>query len=272
MSARNEIGYERVLVPVGDKSDPNKLTELSSILVDPRRGAVRFTHVTTDRSFVGSQENWRTGSDSVAESQHTLREEGIESTGTIRTASTALDGILEEADEYDAEAVLIGWTDKDSVSSLVDKLLRKASCDVIVFSADRDPIDTDSILVPVVTQPDESRLQMLAIMSQRTDASMTFAYVAGAEGTEEEGRTLLDRSAERLAEYGVQAETELVSASNAVDALGELSADHDVMVIGTSRGWWLRKTLFGRKTDKIAQESQCSLLMHKWQGEVPPES
>nr|WP_235271259.1 hypothetical protein [Halorubrum saccharovorum] len=52
MTDSNDIGYERVLVPVGDKSDPNMLTHLSSILVDPRRGAVRFTHVTTDRSFV----------------------------------------------------------------------------------------------------------------------------------------------------------------------------------------------------------------------------
>ena len=108
MTTPNEIGYERVLVPVGDKSDPNMLTELSSTLVDPRRGAVRFTHVTTDRSFVGGQEEWRTGSDSVAESQHTLREESIESTGTIRTASSALEGILEEAEEYEADAILIG--------------------------------------------------------------------------------------------------------------------------------------------------------------------
>jgi len=272
MSERNKIGYKRVLVPVGDKSDPNMLTELSSILVDPRRGAVQFTHVTTDRSFVGSQENWRTGSESVAESQHTLREEGIESTGTIRTASTALDGILEEAEEYEADAILIGWTDKESVSSLVDRLLRKANCDVIVFSADDDPIDAESILVPVVVPPDENRLQMLAIMSQRTEARVTFGYVAGAEGSEQDGRDLLDQSVDRLAKYGVQAETELTSASNPIQKLGELSADHDIMVIGTSRGWWLRKTLFGRKTDKIANEAQCSLLMHKWQGEVPPES
>ena len=271
MTAPNEIGYERVLVPVGDKSDPNMLTELSSTLVDPRRGAVRFTHVTTDRSFVGGQEEWRTGSDSVAESQHTLREESIESTGTIRTASSALEGILEEAEEYEADAILIGWTDKDSVSSLVDKLLRKANCDVVVFSGDRDPVDTESILVPVVAEPDENRLRMLAIMSQRTGASVTFAYIAGAEGSEQEGRDLLERSAERLAEHGVQAEMELTTAENAVDALEELSADYNIMVIGTSRGWWLRKTLFGRKTDTIANEAQCSVLMHKWQGEVPPE-
>lgn len=272
MIENNDIGYERVLVPVGDKSDPNMLTHLSSILVDPRCGAVRFTHVTTDRSFVGSQENWRTGSDSVAESQHTLREEGIESTGTIRTASSALDGILEEADEYDADAILIGWTDKDSVSNLVDRLLRKANCDVVVFSADGNPVDTDSILVPVVTLPDENRLQMLATMSQRTEATVTFAYVAGDEGTEAEGQDLLDRSVDRLEEYGVQAETELTSSEDPVQKLGELSGDHDIMMTGTSRGWWLRKTLFGRKTDKIAREAQCSLLMHKWQGEVPPDS
>jgi len=272
MVANNDVGYERVLVPVGDKSDPNMLTQLSSTLVDPRRGAVRFTHVTTDRSFVGSQEAWRTGSDSVAESQHTLREEGVESDGTIRTASSALDGILEEAEEYDADAILIGWTDKDSVSSLVDKLLRKANCDVIVFSADDDPVDAESILVPVVVPPDENRLQMIAIMSQRTDATVTFGYVAGSEGSKEDGRELLDQSVDRLAEYGVQAQTELTGATNPVQKLGELSADHDIMVIGTSRGWWLRKTLFGRKTDKIAREAQCSLLMHKWQGEVPPDS
>jgi len=272
MTQQNEIGYDRVLVPVGDKSDPNMLTQLSSILVDPRRGAVRFTHVTTDRSFVGSQENWRTGSESVAESQHTLREEGIDSTGTIRTASSALDGILEEADEYDSDTILIGWTDKDSVSSLVDRLLRKANCDVIVFNAHEDPVDTDSILVPVVVPPDENRLQMLAIMSQRTEATVTFAYVSGGEGSEEEGRDLLEQSVDRLAEHGVQAETEFTSSGNPVKKLGELSGDHDIMVIGTSRGWWLRKTLFGRKTDKIAREAQCSILMHKWQGEVPPDS
>lgn len=271
MTTTNEIGYERVLVPVGDKSDPNMLTHLASILVDPRRGAVRFTHVTTDRSFVSSQENWRTGSNAVAESQHTLREEGIESTGTIRTASSAVGGILEEADEYDADAILIGWTDKDSVSRLVDKLLRNADCDVVVFSADDDPIETDSILVPVVVPPDENRLQMLAIMSQRTDASVTFAYIDGDEGNQDEGRALLDQSVDALAEYGVQADTEFTEANNAVIELGRLSAGYDMMVIGTSRGWWLKKTLFGRKTDKIAREAQCSLLMHKWHGEIPPE-
>ena len=272
MTDTNDIGYERALVPVGDKSDPNMLTALSSILVDPRRGAVRFTHVTTDRSFVGSQENWRTGSDAVTESQHTLREEGIESTGTIRTASSAVNGILEEADEYDADVILIGWTDKDSVSNLVDKLLRKADCDVVVFNAERDPMQTDSILVPVVVPPDRNRLQMLAIMSQRTDASVTFAYIAGSEGSKEEGRELLDQSVERLGEYGVQADTKLATANNPIPELGRLSADHDIMVIGTSRGWWLTKSLFGRKTDKIAAAAECSVLMHKWQGEVPPES
>jgi len=271
MTAPNEIGYERVLVPVGDKSDPNMLTELSSILVDPRRGAVRFAHVTTDRSFVGGQEEWRTGSDSVAEKQHKLRKENIEGTGTIRTASSLLEGILEEARDYDADAILTGWTDKDSVSSLVDQLIQKAKCDVIVFSGDRNPVATESILVPVVTHPDENRLRMLAIMSKRTHASVTFAYVAEAEGTEQGGRDLLERSAERLAGQGVQAETELTTAENAVDALQELSAGFDIMVIGTSQSGWLKKTLFGRKTDTIANEAQCSVLMHKWQGEVPQE-
>ncbi|MCU4742612.1 universal stress protein [Halobacteria archaeon AArc-m2/3/4] len=271
MTNPNDIGYERVLVPVGDKSDPNMLTELSSILVDPRRGTVRFTHVTTDRSFVGSQENWRTGSASVAESQHTLREEDIESTGTIRTASSAVNGILEEASEYDADAILIGWTDKDSVSSLVDKLLRKADCDVVVFRADEDPMDTDSILVPVVVPPDENRLQMLAIMSHRTNASVTVATLVD-DGDEQESRDFLERSVERLAAYGVQADAELAHASDVTEGLGRLSADYDLMVIGTSRGWWLTKSLFGRKTDTIAAKAQCSVLMHKWRGEVPPES
>ncbi|ELY72024.1 universal stress protein [Natrinema pallidum] len=271
MTPKTHIGYEHVLVPVGDKSDPNMLTELSSVLVDPRIGTVRFTHVTTGRSFVSSQENWRTGSESVAESQHALREEGIESTGTIRTGSTAVGGILEEAAAYDADAILIGWTNKDSVSSLVDKLLRKADCDVIVFSADRDPSDIESILVPVVVSPDESRLQLIAIMSQRTGASVTTAYVAGGDGSEQAGRDILEESVDRLAEYGVQAETELTRASDAIAELGRLSTGHDIMIIGTSRGWWLRKSLFGRKTDKIATEAQCSVLMHKWQGEVPPE-
>lgn len=267
-----QIGYERLLVPVGDKSDPNNLTELSSLLVDPRHGAVQFVHVTTDRSFVGSQEDWRTGSESVAQSQHQLRQQGIESTGSIRTARNAVNGILEEADEYDADAILIGWTDTDSVSRMVAQLLRKADCDVLVFRAEEEPTAAESLLVPVVTPPNEHRLRMSAILSHRAEASVTFAYVVGSDNTEEDGWEILEQSMTELEAFGVQADPELVHNDDVIDALGQLSADYDVMVIGTSRGWWLRQSLFGRKTDKIAETAQCSVLMHKWQGEVPPES
>jgi len=131
------------------------LTELSSILVDPRRGGVRFAYATTDQSFISGRQEWRTDSDSVAENQNKLRKANIESSGTSRTASSVLSGILEEAGAYEADAILAGWTDEDSVSSLVDQLLWNANCNVIVFSGDRNPVDTESILIPVVTHPDD---------------------------------------------------------------------------------------------------------------------
>ena len=271
-TAEQQISYERVLVPVGDKSDPNNLTELASLLVDPRHGAVQFVHVTTDRSFVGSQEAWRTGSESVARNQHQLKQQGIESTGSIRTASSAVAGILEEAEEYDADAILIGWTDTDAISRIVEQLLRKADCDVLVFRAEEDPTDAESLFVPVVIPPDENRLRMTAILSQRAEAPVTFAYVVGSDNSEEDGWEVLEKSVTGLEAFGVQAETELVHGNDVIEKLGELSADYDIMVIGTSRGWWLRKSLFGRKTDEIAGAAQCSILMHKWQGEVPPDA
>jgi len=266
-----QTGYERVLVPVGDKSDPNNLTELSSLLVDPRHGAVQFVHVTTDRSFVGSQQAWRTGSESVAQSQHQLRQQGIESTGSIRTAHNAAAGILEEAEEYEAEAILIGWTDTDAISRIVEQLLRKADCDVLVFRAEENSMDAESLLVPVAIPPDKNRLRMTAILSQRTEAPVTFGYVVGGEDTEEDGWEVLEKSVTGLEAFGVQAETELVHGNDVIETLSELSEDYDIMIIGTSRGWWLRQSLFGRKTDEIAEAAQCSILMHKWQGEVPPE-
>lgn len=271
MSENKDAGYDWVLVPVGDKSDPNKLTQLSSILVDPRHGHVQFTHVTTEQSFVRSQEDWRTASDAVTECQHILRDQGIDSSGSIRSSASAVEGILEEAEEQDSDAILIGWTDKESVSRFVVQLLRQADCDVIVFSGKEEPRDTDSILVPIIAPPGENRLQMLAIMSQRTDATVTFTYIVSGQGNTQEGRDRLEQSAEGLAEYGVQAKTELTESDDVVQKLGELSADYDMMVIGTSREWWLYQTLFGRKTDKIRRAAQCSVLMHKWSGEIPPD-
>ncbi|RCW81794.1 hypothetical protein DER71_12222 [Halanaerobium sp. DL-01] len=47
-------------------------------------------------------------------------------------------------------------------------------------------------------------------------------------------------------------------------SIKESTDDFDLLVIGPSGDWWVYQTLFGKKTDKIAEAAKCSVLLHKY--------
>lgn len=273
-SSNFEDGYERILVPIGHKGDINNLTLLSKLLVDKVRGRVEFIHVTKESSFSNSQKEWRIGSKRVTKSQHNLMMDGISSKGNIRTSKSITQGIIDEAEEFEPDLILLGWAgeSQSSLSRFVSEILKKADCDVIVFKARKDLSNVSKILLPVSIVPNEHRIQMTSKLVKETGSDLTFAYISKSGSEEDQrGQEVLDKSISKMSEYNVEADSHFSSSSNISAEISRISENYDLMILGTSRGWWLSEYLFGRMTDKIAGKSSSSILMHKWQGELPPE-
>lgn len=259
-------GYKQILLPMGHKADVNNLTNLASLLVDKKEGSIEFVHILEEGNYTRLPHEWRTGSKRVTESHHKMMKRGIHSEGQIKTARSILTGILSEAEEINADAIILGWgpKPKSSISNLASNIMSKANCDVIVFKTRDNPSQIDNIIYPVAVKPSVSRLRLIARYIGDTNAELTLLHVTDESSrNRERSQELLDNAAAEAEEMGINAETRLEISGNAVEKIAEVSRDFDLMILGPSGGWWLRRTLFGHKTDKIAVNSHCSVLLHK---------
>lgn len=259
-------GYEEILLPLGHKDDVNNLTDLAPRLINSRTGTIHFLHLMIEGDYSHLPSEWRIGSQRVTDSHHRMMEEGIDSEPHLTTGNTLPGGILEQATENDCDGILLGWgpKPKSKISSLITEIMNRAEADVIVFKGRGKPAEIESILYPVALVPNERRLRLIQRLMDSTGAGLNFAHVAGnSESDKQQGEEVLEDVKTTAAELGIESETRLTQSDNPVDKIIELSSDYDLMILGPSRGWWLKKALFGHKTDKIASRAECSVLMHK---------
>ncbi|MFW6256641.1 MAG: universal stress protein [Bacillota bacterium] len=258
-------GYEKLLLPLGHRSDVNKLTLLASLLIEEKQGIVEFMHIIKEGSYSKVPGEWRRGSKRVTESHHKMMEMGIKSQRKIVTASSIFGGIIQEVEKAEADGLVLGWgpKPKSSISSLVSRILEKAPCDVMVYKTRSDPRVVNSILYPVAKIPDQSRLNLISHIMKKTDAKLTFTHVVKSKAQKSEGQSRLQDSLKRAQEFGLEADTRLLIGNSIAREIAGISNEYDLMILGPSRGWWLQRTLFGKKTDIIAEKVECSVLLHK---------
>lgn len=265
-AVNNWGGYRNILLPLGHKADVNNLTTLASLLVDHDQGKIDFLHVIEEGNYSHLPREWRTGSKRVTESHHMMMKKGIHSQKQIVTAKSIVAGILNTAGENDSDAIILGWgpKPKSSISNLASNILSQAGCDVIIFKNRNSLTEVEKILYPVALEPGKNRLQLIGRIVSGTGADLTFTHVTDSSDKDcRQGKELLNKVKRDAEEMGIEAETLLVSGKRVADEIAEVSKNFDLMILGPSNGWWLKETLFGQKTDKIAIKSQCSVLMHK---------
>lgn len=263
-------GYKKMLLPLGHKADINNLTNLTSYLIDKKKGVVELIHIMQQGHYSGLPKEWREGSKRVTESHHKMMRYGIHSQRKMTTAETIERGILEEAFEIEADAIILGWgpKPKSKISNMASKIMNNAQCDVIIYKNRNDLDNINSILYPIAYEPDASRLNLLSRIIEETNAKLTIAHVIDKyKGDEKKAQKMLSDAIEKAEKFGIDAESLALKGSTVEDAVGEASSDFDLLIIGPSGDWWLYQTLFGKKTDKIAARVNCSVLLHKYRKE-----
>jgi len=89
-------------------------------------------------------------------------------------------------------------------------------------------------------------------------ASLTILHVVPEKGQKTE--TIKHRSEEKLTQYKVKANVEIIKSDKPVDSISEISASYDLLILGTpEKDNWI-KVLFGGGKDKFTERAACSVL------------
>lgn len=271
-----------ILVPVANEETARRQLETAVDLARDRSARICFCFVLTvppqlslvdGRDYLLEDEDER-----MLETAVELAEErGVQATSRIRIARTVASGVVGTAEAVDADLILVGWRGRPPreavvLGSHVDDVLRDASCDVLVERIRTPRPDVERVLVPVVGGPhDELATETAASVARTRDASVTLLHVyapsdADLEPTEAELRLAAARAA---FDDVPTVERKLVEATDVAGRITDETTDHDLTLLGRTRGGLLQRTLLGSVSEAVARHAAGSVIIAKRYDPVP---
>jgi nucleotide-binding universal stress UspA family protein len=192
---------------------------------------------------------------------------GVPVSGRLFVASTPARGVLHAVRERGCDGLVVGWQDRTRESAVlgtnVDRIVRRADCDVLVEKIGAVANGVEAVLLPVA----ESRHTELAASVARAiaasnDARVDLLRVVESPGAESESaaRDLLAETADHLA--GVPVETELRTGEVA-DEIVAASRSRDVTVLGATRTGAIRRRVVGSTPRAVGQRAAGTVIMAK---------
>lgn len=196
---------------------------------------------------------------------------GVPVESQMRIARSITQGLLGGIEAEEIDTVLMGWRGRPPKEGLVlggylDKVLGMAECDVLVKRIKTPQPEIDSVLVPVAGGPhDEFARETAASIARQNDATLRFLHVHAAEQPElsrSEAETLL-RAATDDARSVSTVEADLVESDDITGTITDRTSEHDLTVLGVTRGGLLQQRLIGSVSEAVARHAAGSVILAK---------
>lgn len=273
-----------ILVPLANPETERSLLTLSAALAKASQARLHLIHVVTV-PMQTSLEAGRMEFERERQDKETLldtasrhaKERGVRARANAVVAHHVPTAILSAAGVEHADTVVMGWRGQIRSPRLrqttVANVLHHVDTSVLALK-DSGLENVKRILVPISGGPHARYgLHVAKDLAAQWDASITALKVQIGRGMSA-ARSDFDRESLQLfqgigedfvrghlAESGVEADVRVVVAPNIARAIIDASTDHDLIIIGASDEWALRRRLFGSIPDRVANEAKASVLM-----------
>jgi APA family basic amino acid/polyamine antiporter len=276
--------FPTILVPLANPDTEQSLLKVSTALARSRRARLQLIHV-VNVPLQTPLEAGRMAYEKRRQEKKTLldiasrhaAEQGVRARASAIVAHNVPSAILSIADVDQPDLVVMGWHGEVRMPRIqrtnVAGVLKVAKGNVLVLKT-RGLGEVERILVPISGGPHAKLgLKVASELAAEWGASMTAFNIQVGRGPSA-ARSEFDRESIRLFrgvaedfvrdtldEVGVQAEINVVMEIDIVRAIVHAAADHDLIVMGASNEWTLRRWLFGSIPDKVANRAPASVLM-----------
>lgn len=278
VAEHNPSGHGRdyqIVVPIADPEHAEQLMNTATDIARERNGEILILSVISlpEQTPLSAGKQYTDERRDVLNRAMATADGGKESvpvSGTIRISHRIDRAILNTIEQYNSDAVLIGWGGWRSrrreivLGSIVDTVVTDATCDVLVERIDPTPPGTiDSILLPTAGGPHAALASEVArAIAHSTGARIEVLRIVAPDADDDE-RAFADETIEDALEglHRVESEGTVIEADNIVDAIIDRAADHDLTVIGATREGLLQRLVFGTIPEQVAEGVESTVIL-----------
>jgi amino acid transporter len=197
------------------------------------------------------------------------RREDVKVRSLIKIAHSPYQTILNSVEEENVDVLILGWKGKPVggrriLGSNIDDLVQRSRCDTIVFKTAGLPEKLNKILVISGHSWHATHATELAIrLAKEDEAQITVLTVATEKSDEEKDVEYSNRLIEMCEDAGVPHSLKVIHARSEVSGVVGESAKYDLVVLGATTEWVLRKYAFGAVTDQIAKKVDKPVIIFR---------
>lgn len=271
-----------LLVPVANAETATRQLETAIDIARDRSYRIRLLYVLAvpaqlslvdGRRYLLESEDERM----LEEAVRTVESRDVPADSRIRVARGVATGIAGAVDVYETDAILMGWRGRPPRPEIIlgthlDRVLRTADCDVLVERIRTPRPAVDDVLVPVADGPhDEFAVETAGAIARQRDASVTLLHVYSPSDPVLDRSDAESRLVEATAEFADDrsVDRELVEADDVAGTITDWTTDHDVTLLGVSRGGLLRRTLLGTISEAVGRHAAGSVILARRYDPVP---
>ncbi|MEE9115898.1 MAG: universal stress protein, partial [Thermoplasmata archaeon] len=262
----------RVLVPISDLENEN-LVRLGALLARNAGGELDILNVyevpaaTPPKSISFSMVNPTIRK--MDRLERIARKEDAKVRSMIKIGHRPYQTILNSVEEGDVDILVLGWKGKPVsgrkiLGTNIDHLIQRSRCDTIVFKTEGLPENLNKILVVSGHSWHATHATRLAIqLAKEHGAEITILTVATDKSDEMKDVEYSNRLMMMCEDSGIPHNLKVIHARSEVSGVVGESAKYDLVVLGATTQWVLRKYAFGAVTDQIAKKVDRPVLMFR---------
>ncbi|MFH5800056.1 amino acid permease [Haladaptatus sp. CMAA 1911] len=266
----------QIVVPIANPESAPQLMRTATNIARDRNGEILVMSIVTvpqqtplseGRKFIDNQR------DVLNEAMDIAEDRDVPVSGTIRIGHDVGKAILNTVEQYDSDAVLMGWKGQHKsqrrdivLGSNVDQVVQNADCDVLVERIGPDGGEVESILVPTAGGPHaELAAEVADNIARSNDATVEIVHVVTPDASESErtdSRKVLDDAKAEFSD-GTTVATEMLTGDDVIDTIVERTGEHDLTIIGATREGLLQQFVFGALPEQVGWRSKSTIIMAK---------
>ncbi|GEM_PF-3122508 len=280
LSLLNENSY-RILVPISELETAEELIDFATQAALVRNADLLLVHAITkckQSSDTIEQQDLKRPERIIEKLMKKAAERGVKVSSIIRLAQKPSKAIIDSAEEYGVDMIVMGWKGTSShplavISSNIDKVMRDADCDVLVLRG-KDFRNVKNVFIPI-DDPQQARLKLevgkILEIFQDSDIDLHHMISSDLNRNDKAKQERLAELYEGLVKFGqgmynkqeAQHMINLEVTDRIPHSIMSLSSSYDLTIIEAASEGWFQNLVVATRAELITKRTRGKFILLK---------